>query len=96
MKRVEANDAASNGVLGNHYHLGRGGLQQDYARAIELYNRAAELGCSKAHSHLALIYDEGGDLKKKAKFHFEAAAMAGDETSRYNLGGLEAQSGNIE
>jgi TPR repeat protein len=95
MKRVEANDAASNGVLGNHYHLGRGGLQQDYARAIELYNRAAELGCSKAHNNLGGIYRRGGNLKK-AKFHLEAAAMAGDETSRYNLGGLEAQSGNIE
>jgi len=37
----------------------------------------------------------GGDLKK-AKFHYEATAMAGDENARYNLGGLEAQSGNME
>ena len=43
---------------------------------MDLYARAAELGCSKAHSNLADIYHEGGDLKK-AKFHNVAAAMAG-------------------
>ena len=32
----------------------------------------------------------------KAKFHFEVAAMAGNEVARNNRGGLEAQSGNIE
>jgi TPR repeat protein len=95
MKRVEANDAASNGVLGNHYYLGGGGLQQEYARAIELYARAAELGFSKAHINLGSIYDEGGDLKK-TKFHYEAAAMAGDELARFNLGGMEVKSGNME
>ena len=33
---------------------------------------------------------------KKAKFHCEAAAMAGDEVARYNLGATEAisNSGN--
>jgi TPR repeat protein len=43
---------------------------------------------------LGNIYDKGGDLKK-AKFHFEAAAMAGHVIARYNLGNLEAKSGNI-
>jgi TPR repeat protein len=33
---------------------------------------------------------------KKAKFYFEAAAMAGDEVARCNLGVMETQSGNIE
>jgi TPR repeat protein len=33
---------------------------------------------------------------KKAKFHYEAAAMAGDEEARYMLGGLEAKSGKID
>jgi hypothetical protein len=33
---------------------------------------------------------------KKAKFHYEAAAMAGDEVARNNLGCAEAQSGNME
>jgi TPR repeat protein len=36
-----------------------------------------------------------GDLKK-AKFHVEAAAMAGHEVARCNLGILEANSGNAD
>ena len=31
-----------------------------------------------------------------AKIHFEAAAMAGHEVARYNIGNREAQSGNME
>jgi TPR repeat protein len=95
MKRVVVNDPASICVLANHYHLGRGGLQQDYARAIELYARAAELGFSKAHIQLGNIYHEGGNMKK-AKSHNEAAAMAGNEVARCILGNREAQSGNME
>ena len=33
---------------------------------------------------------------KKAKFHHEAAAMAGSEGARCNLGVMEAESGNME
>jgi TPR repeat protein len=54
-----------------------------------------ELGSSKAHDNLALIYKRGGDFKE-AKFHLEAAAMAGHEAARCNLGTSEAQSGNME
>jgi tetratricopeptide (TPR) repeat protein len=94
-KRVEVNDAASISLLAHAYHKGRGGLQQDHAKAIELYAQAADLGHSEAHCQLANIYDEGGNLKK-AKFHFEAAAMAGHEAARSNIGSIEFQSGNIE
>jgi TPR repeat protein len=78
MRRAEANDAASIGVLANYYEYGSLGFQQDHAKAKELYTRAAELGCSKAHSFLGDISYQGGDLKKP-KFHYEAAAMAGHE-----------------
>jgi TPR repeat protein len=33
---------------------------------------------------------------KKAKFHYKAAAMAGHEGARYNLGCMEAESRNME
>jgi TPR repeat protein len=95
MMRVEANDPISISVLGNHYHHGLRGFQQDHAKAIELYVRAANLGCSKAHSHLAGVYHEGGNMKK-AKFHYEAAAMAGHEVARHYLGCMEANSDNME
>jgi tetratricopeptide (TPR) repeat protein len=96
MKRAEANDASSICLLANSYHNGIVGLQQDRGKAMELYVRAAELGCSKAHSHLGNIYDEGGYLKK-AKFHFEAAAMAGNDGARNNLAIIcEKELGNME
>jgi hypothetical protein len=41
------------------------------------------------------IYHEGGEYKK-AKFHVEAAAMAGDEVARCNLGIVEGNSRNME
>jgi hypothetical protein len=34
MKRAEANDPISIGVLGNHYHHGLRGFQQDHAKAL--------------------------------------------------------------
>jgi TPR repeat protein len=95
MKRVAANDAASISLLGNSYHHGLHGLQRDEERAMELLTRAVDLGSSKAHNNLGMLYHEWGDLKK-AKFHFEAAAMAGDEVARINLGFMEANSGNRE
>jgi hypothetical protein len=95
MKRVEANDAASICLLASNYHDGRRGFLQDHAKAIELYVRAANLGYSTAHNNLAGIYSVGGDMKK-AKFHMEAAAMAGHEVARCIVGLMEYGSGNME
>jgi TPR repeat protein len=94
-KRVAVNDAASIFLLAGYYYQGRLGLQQDHARAMELFTRAAKLGFSKGHFNLGNIYYEGGNMKK-AKFHYEAAAMLGHENSRFNLGLMEKKSGNME
>ena len=95
MKRVAANDAASINLLADSYYKGLNGVQQDRAKAIELLTKSADLGNSEAHNRLGKIYHEGGNMKK-AKFHFESAAMAGDEVARCNVGSLEANSGNVE
>jgi TPR repeat protein len=95
MRRVEANDAEAMYVLGSHYQAGYGGLQQNEERAMELWIQAAKLGSCQAQFQLGIIYGEGGDLKK-AKIHYEAAAMAGHEGARYNLGYIEHDSGNVE
>jgi len=95
IKRVAANDAVSICVLAGSYYRGLHGLQRDEERAMKLLTRAAELGFSKAHYNLGMFYHERGDLKK-AKFHIEASAMAGDEAARCNLGSLECNSGKME
>jgi tetratricopeptide (TPR) repeat protein len=94
MKRVVANDANSIYVLGNYY-FGQLSLLRDRNKAMELWTQAAKLGSSEVHYELGIEFYDGGDLKK-AKFHFEAAAMAGHEVARNNLGTMEAQSGNME
>jgi TPR repeat protein len=95
MKRVEANDPTSTHLLANSYHNGLNGFQQDHARSIELFTKSAELGFSEAHYQLASIYRRGGDMKK-AKLHYENAAIAGHEESRCCLGIMEVESGNWE
>ena len=67
---MEANDAASICRLAGFFLHESEGLQQDHAKAMSLYNRAAALGFSKAHCFLGNHY-EGGNLKK-AKYHYEA------------------------
>jgi len=95
MKRVEANDAGAIYALGSYYHHGGLGLHQDGEKEIELWKQAARLGSSKAHHNLGNVFYEGGDMKK-AKFHYEAAAIAGHEGARSNLGDIEGRSGNVE
>jgi tetratricopeptide (TPR) repeat protein len=95
LKRVEVNDAGAIYLLGNDYHKGRRGLLQDEERAIELWKQAAKLGSSHANYNLGHMYDGRGDLKK-AKFYYGAAAIAGHETARCNLGFAEQKSGNFE
>jgi hypothetical protein len=87
-KRVEANDTGSMVVLANQYLNGLKGLQQDWAKTVELLTRASELGSGRANFCLGGIYEGRGDLKK-AKFHLEAAAMAGHEVARFNIGLME-------
>ena len=64
MKRVAANDAFSICMLADSYYYGLIGFQQDRAKAIERYTRAADLGCIKAHDQLGGIYDEGGGYEE--------------------------------
>ena len=95
MIRFEANDALAIYMLANSYHYGFNGSQQDHTKAMELYARSADLGFSEAHRQRGELFYYEGDLKK-AKFHYEAAAMAGHELARSDLGILESNSGNTE
>jgi TPR repeat protein len=89
MKRVEVNDAGAMSFMGSYYRRGgKGGFMQDQEKAKELLNRAAKLGSSHAHFCIGNDYHREGELKK-AKFHYEAAAMAGHELARLNIGIME-------
>ncbi|KAL7523371.1 hypothetical protein ACHAXR_000148, partial [Thalassiosira sp. AJA248-18] len=84
--------------LGCRYRRG-GGVPQDSNKALELWNRAARLGCAKSHCAIAYAYysgDEGVEKDMtKAKYHWELGAMGRDVLSRHNLGLLECLTGNM-
>ena len=54
-KRAELNDSYAIYSLGCNYAFGRYGLPQNYAKALELYQRAAELGCEDANYTMLLL-----------------------------------------
>ena len=96
-KRVDKGDPKAIFHLGNQYSCGQYGLEKDVARAVKLYERAAELGVKEAHFSLGVLYDEGTDVEKdmaKAIRHYEAGAMCGEVSARYNLGCMEYDAGN--
>ena len=66
--------------LGSDYKLGQFGSELNYAKAVELFQRASELGSSGAHYNLGNLYYNGVEVeqnKKKAIHHWETAAMMG-------------------
>jgi hypothetical protein len=98
-KRVEANDAVAMYNLGTYYLLGTIGLRQDNAKALELYRRSAKLGHNFAHLNLSIFYQTGCIGEKdtrKATYHGQLGAMAGNVQARYNLGCAESDAGNMD
>jgi len=96
-KREDAGDPVAIWHLGAKHAHGLYGLEKDVTRAIELYDRAAELGVKEAHCNLGVLYAKGAGVEKdmaKAFRHFEAAAMCGHVPARYNLGYIEGKAGN--
>ena len=95
--RVDAGDPVAISQLGNKYRSGEYGLVKDVTRAVELYERAAELGVKEAHYNLGVLYSAGTDVQKdtaKAIRHYEAAAKEGYTKARVNLGCMELRDGN--
>ena len=98
-KRVDKGDPKAIFNLGNKYCSGQYGLVKDVTRAVELHERAAELGVKEAHFNLGCTYAEGTDVEKdlaKALRHYEAAVMCGHVDARYNLGNAEHRAGNYD
>ena len=98
-KRVEAEDANAIYNLGIHYRDGSYGFPQDMDKALELWQRAAELGLPKAYGSIGYSYNNGRGLeidKKKATYYYELAAIGGCVQARHNLGCSEGMAGNTE
>ena len=98
-KRVELNDVRAILNLGSFYSLGSDGLAQNYAKALELFHQASELGNVTAYLGIGDAYDCGRGVrvdKKKAMHYYELAAMGGEVMARHNLGIMEEEAGNMD
>ena len=74
-------------------------MQQNYRKALDLWYRAGELGCTGAYCSIGCAYHYGESVvvdKKKANHYYELAAMGGNLYARYNLGNNELKAGNVE
>ena len=97
--RVELNDPMAIYNLGIDYRDGTCGYSQDYAKALEFWHRAADLGYAAAHCNIGYAYNNGEGVvidKKKANHYYELAVMGGNLYARYNLGNNELKAGNVE
>ena len=73
--------------LGYMYQNGKG-VEQDYAKARELYEQAATRGIARAYYHLGEMYENGRGMNQdyaKAAEYYEKAAAKGDTDAQKNL-----------
>ena len=98
-KLADAGNASATYNLGVYYRDGKYGFRQDHDKALKLWHRAGDLGCSEAYTNIGYAYDTGSGVevdKKKAKHCYKLSAMGGNATARYNLGRDELQRGNLD
>ena len=98
-RRMELNDATAIYNLGTFYNEGRFGLPHNYAKALELYHQAAELGHYGAYYNIGYLYAEGLGVERneeKAMHYWELAAMGGIIEARYSLGVWEDEAENLD
>jgi hypothetical protein len=96
MKRVEAKDAGACVNWAVIITMALEVCSKIGQRHLNYGNRPRNLGTVRHIFNWVPTYcHDGGDLKR-AKFHYEAAAMAGHGPARSNLGLMELKSGNMK
>ena len=97
-KRIESNDAEAFYLMALFYNNGSYGLSRDSEKAIELWNKAAELGSVSAHYSMGIMYNIGDGVEKDVckSIHHWIAAIGGHERARHNLGCIQYNIGVME
>ena len=94
MRRADSNDPAALFQVGSiHYR------KAEYNEAFRYWSEAANLGDAVAHQNLSVLYREGKHVEmneKRATYHLEEAAIAGQPDARFNLTLLEWYEGSKE
>ena len=81
---------------GYNYHFGIG-IEQDYTKAREYYQQAAEMGEATALKNLGILYEFGQGVEQdyiKAESYYQQAIEKGSESAPNNLKGLREKMAN--
>ncbi len=93
MRRVGANDPVALATVGSWRFQ-----KEDYAGALEYFNRAAGMGSVEAHNNLSIMYRFGKGVEmdeKKWYYHCARAAIGGMLHARSRLGYYEMKNGKF-
>ena len=99
IKQMEKNDPKAIHNQGSCYSEGKRGYPQDYSKAIEYWQRSAQLGHAGSYYNIAVAYGFGKGVQrdmKKAEHYFELAAIGGEVIARHNLGVIEQNKGIMD
>ena len=96
--KAERGDATAMAELGDIYYLGRG-TQQDFAKALEWWSKATDLGISSAICNMGILYLIGQGVQQdnaKALELFTKSANMGNAQAMHNLGLLYYQGKGVQ
>ena len=82
---IEQNDARAQCDLGMMYFEGNG-VEQDYIKAKQWFEKSAQQGDAYARFRLGVIYEDGTGVEQdytKAKQWYEQAAQQGDASAQF-------------
>ena len=91
-KRMEHEDPKAFALMADQYCMGKGAVEVHFKKVLNLYIRAAELGCAEAYCNVA---SKGFVTGWKAISWFEVSAKKGFYRAHEYLGEIEERSGNI-
>jgi TPR repeat protein len=102
--QAEGGDPIAQYVLGELYHIGRGGIASDQNKAFSLLLKAAEQNVPDAQYTIAYLYEHGHNEqgrfvtedKQKAREWYTKAAQAGLAGAQLSLGRMLELSGDKE
>jgi hypothetical protein len=88
-KHVDKGNAEAQNMLGGEYFHGGMGLQQNFKRAVQLFELAAAQGHAEAQHNLGFCYTQGQGVEvdhKTSALWFQRAAEQGHPQAQLNLG----------
>ena len=98
--RIEKGDGRAAYNLAGRYRHGDNNFPRDEKKALQLYHRAADLGCISASGHLGFLYAFGEEGVERDTFtgrkFLETAVKEGSVDALYYLGCLEQGEGKME